>query len=661
MSEEKIDVKKLTVSQAIELLLDGKIKKAELEDVFDRDDLFKKLSYKELENLLYRQSKESSLLPRELKIKSKDILHQYGRNINGAQLMDLAHKGYVSEADVLKALYRGAVLEALVEAKPAKEEDKKAPSKEEQDDEEVKEEEPEKIKPIEKKEEEQRQEQEETELVSPEILDKETVKDFFTSNRLVKMFFANKLTREFTDAYEDAFKNDQVFNDKKSKEIIKELKEIFGENLQALYVVLMRFHFRGMLLTEDIKGVIQTELFTEKVLEQTVDYDVIDKDGNVLYSYKKETEKRVKLLPGETSLEEEEQEEEPVTYPILEPVTKEEIVDAYRDETIDDELFTMFFTENELLQMFKQKKVSIRVFTLFSAQRIKKEVIRAYNEGYVSFEEIMELFFEYDGLTTEELKDVIDNIPKKVAISRYITDKTDVKKINELYRNRLISFRDLSILRYQLYISEEDFARISQCIDKDEFYESIQSKVFHTNVVEEKEDEEVESEEAPKAELFNTEITLFTKVIGIPEEELETISVIDSKDDDGNPTTLDGYKIIPDKKDGLVIIGKFDYVSPIYVMTYEEAAYFLRSRGEDDSYIYDDLMFVQRLEQNEQIRVVEHDEKMAQTIVQAMCELSEEANERYLDDEQYMLEVLEYIREIDEKYVEMIKETNNNM
>ena len=144
--------------------------------------------------------------------------------------------------------------------------------------------------------------------------------------------------------------------------------------------------------------------------------------------------------------------------------------------------------------------------------------------------------------------------------------------------------------------------------------------------------------------------------------EIEKISVIYSKGINGEATLLDGYHIISDKRDGLVIFGKFDYSSPIYVMTYEEAAYYLRSKdGIDQYYIYEDLLFSERLANNEQIRVVEHDENMAKTIVQAMCELSEEARSRYIDDEQYMQEVLEYIKTIDENYVEMIKESNNNM
>ena len=81
MSEEKIDIKKLTVSKALELFLQGKFSKKELKDAFDIDDLFKSLSYKELEDLLYSQRKNVSIYPKELRIKSGDILYQYGRSM----------------------------------------------------------------------------------------------------------------------------------------------------------------------------------------------------------------------------------------------------------------------------------------------------------------------------------------------------------------------------------------------------------------------------------------------------------------------------------------------------------------------------------------------------------------------------------------------------
>ena len=41
MSEEKIDVKKLTISKAITLFLEGKISKKDLKESFDKDDLIK--------------------------------------------------------------------------------------------------------------------------------------------------------------------------------------------------------------------------------------------------------------------------------------------------------------------------------------------------------------------------------------------------------------------------------------------------------------------------------------------------------------------------------------------------------------------------------------------------------------------------------------------
>ena len=410
----------------------------------------------------------------------------------------------------------------------------------------------------------------------------------------------------------------------------------------------------------------------------------------------------------------------------MEPLTEDEIIDAYRDSKIDGELFKKIFTMEELLDMYKYKKISIKVFSLFNQNIRKSEILKAYKEGYIHLEEIMELFFYYDGISAKELKSIINEMPQKVSIIRFITINTGFEKIFELYKNKLIDFNMLCLLKYQDYISEIQFKQIRGVVDKEEFYDDIKTKVFYTSKIldihEEKipmiESEEVvpvletyeekaselepdedetpelepDEDEAPELELdedetpvleleevekpllesedkkeesiveiSDSERVLLTKVLGISEEEIQSISLIESKDENGNPTMLDGYQVISDKTDGLVIFGKFDYSSPIFVMTYEEASYFFTSKEDEEVYISNELMFVQRLENNEQIRVVEHDDNMGKTIVQALCDLSETARSRYIDDEQYMLEVNEYIRTIDEKYREMVNESNNNM
>ena len=83
--------------------------------------------------------------------------------------------------------------------------------------------------------------------------------------RLLKMFFAHKMTREFAEAYEEAFKDDYEHNQAKSKELIKELKDIFQDNLQALYIVVIRLHFKGMILVDDVEEMIKGEFFREKI------------------------------------------------------------------------------------------------------------------------------------------------------------------------------------------------------------------------------------------------------------------------------------------------------------------------------------------------------------------------------------------------------------
>ena len=758
MSEEKIDAKKLTISKAIDLFLEGKISKDDMKDAFDKRSLFK-LDSRKLEDVLYIQKKDSSKFPKKLRIKSSDIVYEYGRTLSSGQFMNLAERGYVSEADVLKALKKSKVitiLAAVAEKESKVEADKKEgqnkDKREEKGDtkdsknslEDEKEEESEKLDDnnVQVKTEQIKPDGEEKlevqEFSEDDILTKERVSSFFSADRLLKMFFAKKMTKEFTEAYEDAFKGDDEHNQSKSKQIIKELKEIFKDNLQALYIILIRLHFRGMVLAHDIEDIIKAEFFREKIFETCDEYDVLDKEGNVIYSYK-----RVKKASKEDEKEEVEQEDSVVIlaledgkeksdasvdvsktesvldesdgaelsldlmpetedYSILEPLTKEEVIDAYKDSNIDGNLFKQFFSMSELLQMYKQRKISVKVFSLFDENKRKSEILKAYKEGYIHLEEIMELFFDYDGITAKELKSIIKEMPKKVAIVRYITFETEFKKIFELYKNKLIDFNVLCMLRDQSYISLEEFEQIRNIIDKDKFYESIELKTFYTSKLEEKsllneqivleqdsqevveenrdsqegdikKDKEVSKVESDKSddeekenkaivEISDGERMLLTKVLGISEEEIENISIIDSKDENGQPTVLDGYQIISDKKDGLVIFGKFDYESPIFVMGYEEASYFLRSRNdEDDELISDDLMFVERLETNNQVRVVEHDENMGKTILQALCDLSEVAQARYSENEQYIAEVREYIKTIDEHYIEMMRESKNNM
>lgn len=755
MSEEKIDAKKLTVSKAIDLFMDGKVSKNDLKEAFDKRSLFK-LSSKQLEDVLYMQKRDSSSFPKSLRIKSSDILYEYGRTLSAGQLMNLASKGYVSEKDVLKALKKNTVLTLLAslsekEQKSGKKDDNKSKKKADENPENLAEidEKPdaieEKADDVEDKKEEvvatesveveikgkkTESEQGENEISSTDILDKETVKSFFSVDRLIKMFFAKKMTSEFTEAYEDAFKDDNDFTASRSKDIIKELQEIFKDNLQALFIVIMRLYFKGMVFTRDVEDAIKAEFFTEKTFDVCDEYDVLDRDGNVIYSYKKSNKPQREndgqesgesavlalesstemLLGADNNIDEDVEElddETPETfdYSIMEPLTKDEIIEAYKDSRIDGDLFKRIFTMTELLQMYRHKKVSIKVFSLFDENKRKSEILKAYKEGFVHLENIMELFFYYDGISAKELKSIIKEMPQKVAIVRFITVDTGFKKIFELYKNKLIDFNTLCLLKYQNYISEAEFEQIRRMVSKDGFYNDIESKVFYTyqredkvedlgtpvvedtpievsdesadiEIVDEDSENQVdvdntdgkdgdpaeEKTDKPVVEISDSERILLTKVLGISEEEIKNISVIDSKDENGQPTTLDGYQIISDRADGLVIFGKFDYTSPIFVMTYEEAAYFLRSRDDEDGYyIYDDLMFAQRLENNEQIRIVEHDENMGKNIVQAICALSEIARSRYMDDEQYMQEVNEYIRTIDESYMEMIKESNNNM
>lgn len=758
MSEKRIDVRKLPISKVVDLFLAGKIPKSDMEDL-DKSSLFR-VSSKRLERILNAQKKNPKTFPKNLKIKSEDIIHEYGRTLSAGELMNLASQGYVSELDVLKALKKDRPL--MIMASMEKESSEKtgdgkgknppsdlviqnggvdSSSKKEKGVGELRENEPmpittqlsttelDSIKPkdgdvepveFSNVEFEEDEKPKEMEFSRTDILTRDDVKKFLSTDRLLQMFFAKKMTKEFAEAYSTVFKDDVEYNKSQSQKLIKKLKGIFDKNLQALYIVVLRLHFKGMILVDDVKDLIKAEYFREKIYQPSEDYNVLDDKGKVIYSYKR-TKSDVPEIEPEVGIEVDigaEQDEEELIdvysvedYPILEPISKDEVIDFFNDSNIGIDTLNLFFTLQELMELYKNNRVSVYVFILISREKRKDEIIKAYNEGYINLSGIMELFFYYNAITAEELKSIMKEIPKNIAIVNFITMSTELGKIKELYECYLIDYNVLIELKEQEYISQEQFEQISGFINKDAFYKRIQSQVFYTNtpqtvmptnqevldsalnVEEEKDKDKSESDDdfmdrldaligdnadssqdginaesnldrtddflEHIVEITEGERILLTRVLGVSEEEIDNISIIRSIDN-GKPTSLDGYQIISNASNGLVILGKFDFSSPIYVMTYEEAAYLLRSRDEkDEQCIYDDLMYPEVLAKNGQVRVVEHNETMGKNIVSAMCELSETAKERYSEDAQYVKEVQEMVKMLDEKYFEMMREFYN--
>lgn len=710
MSEEKIDLKKLTRSQAIDAFYAGKVSKKELEDALDKKDLFK-LRFKELEDVLYNQKKSPKMFPKELRIKSEDISKEYGRTLSGGQIMRLAEKDYITETDLLKALGKSELLMFLEVEEMQKEDEEENQEKDKSDDgksEVKKEEQEEKVEEVSLSETKIESLQVEDKKLSKKILEKEDVDGFFSAKRLTQMYFAKKMTKEFTEVYQEAFKDEPEYSERKSREIIDELKSIFKDNVHALYIVMMRLHLKGFITGHDIITDIDIEFFKEKAFKDSGIYEVLDKDGNVLYSYNapevaivseepmqdeaepkqvseeviQDEENKTLEIPVDTekteepleveesdSLEPVEEEPEEIIdemetipetedYPVIEPLTEEEIIEAFRDEFIDSEVFKRFFTFSELMHMYKTRKLPVKVFALIEDDKRVDEIIKAYDEDNIHLEGIMELYFYYNAISGKGLKRIIKNLPKRVSLLRYIGVNISIDKVFELYENELIDFNALTLLKDQGYISEETYNKIRLYVDKVRFYDSIKNKEFRTNKKEDDIEKDVENPENntsnPLVEMSDQEKVLLSKVVGITDEELENASIIRSEDEDGNKTKLDGYQVISDSNDGLVIFGKFDYASPIFVMTFEEAAYFFRNRDEDDlSLIYDDLLYRERFENNSQIAIVEHDENMGTKLLEVLSLLSEEARQRYSDDQKYLEEVKEYIRSIDEKYKEL--------
>ena len=75
-------------------------------------------------------------------------------------------------------------------------------------------------------------------------------------------------------------------------------------------------------------------------------------------------------------------------------------------------------------------------------------------------------------------------------------------------------FNVLYLLRCQEFITESEYTEIRTLVNKDEFYASIESRVFYTR----KPEEENQLSGKCKVEISDTERVLLSKVMGISEE-----------------------------------------------------------------------------------------------------------------------------------------------
>lgn len=358
---------------------------------------------------------------------------------------------------------------------------------------------------------------------------------------------------------------------------------------------------------------------------------------------------------------------------------KNNLFDFYKLNILDGKYVKEFFDDEFLERTELDEKTLIKLFNdgiapLDSIQKdmSKEELFKLIEQGLspealkslseeeladalidekVSFEDLMKVYLETDQISLETLKILIELAEVKEELSVYIDDNSRVEKVEELFSKLIISFQELTDLKDKQIIDEDTYNRLKETVDAKKFYEELeQTRVIHLDA----QSDEVEVShtgsriKGSRKKQSNTDFELEADMIKelLYVEDIEKAAVIENKDDRGNTTSLDGYRVIPVEKYGLVILEKFEAENAMFIMPYQQAAFFFdktNPQSKRKRVIREDMS---------QVKVVVHSANFAKNALDAVCELSDSARQELKPKRRYIEEARLYIDTMREKYDE---------
>lgn len=533
-----------------------------------KEDLFH-LKYETLIAIL----SENEKFPGDLRITSKDIINQYGRNITGNVLYKLINYGYVQDEDVIDVISINEVLRRV-------------------------------------------------DYDEDFIFDDTEVSSFYNAPKIMSMYRKGKLTPEFVSKYKNGLKleENQALYNEKSEIIIYEAKKQIDfnkdfaddEKSKKLQDTILDLHRIGMCSVDAIKGKISEEYIEELYLENRLE------TGEILYFYK--------------------------------------------NGIIGDEAFAQYYSEDEIFNLYLNSKISLSDITIIKDNsKLFDKIMEAYFEEKMPIEDIMVLYFSYNVLTVSQIQEIIDISSEEIDVAHYINEETSFEKIKELFENYVIDYSSLTVFKEQGIINEEEFDTIRETIDKNRFFDNLEGKVFKV-VTDRKTKRQsrthgVNPRPEPKyKDNFTNEKELISKLLKIDNAEFQDCALIESYNENGRPTTLNNYKIIGDRKSGLVIFSKFEKENAVFVMPFYQAAFFLKEKNRDKSENSDSVEISDRMKDKaylktlNQVSVLVHTENFARNLVEAVCNLSPELEQDIRTEDGYVEEVQTYVDNMRREY-----------
>lgn len=444
-----------------------------------------------------------------------------------------------------------------------------------------------------------------------DLFGEDEILGFYSEDRLTSMFLTGNIDGEFVEKYKGLLNNDEAFN-RKSELIIEQIK----------FKIMMDTEIQGDEKEEKVQSSIlqayRVGLCTPDVLKQNIDTRYLEEQ----------------YLSGN--------------------ISETDILNLYKSGVIDKDLIKQYFSEENMFKLYLAGSLDREIIGTFENLDERDErILDAIMDEKMPVSDVALLYF--DGtLSVENLEDALEFAPEDFSLSTVIDSNTDFSKIKEMFERKIIDYSLVTDLKDSKIITEEQFEELKQTMNKEQFFDDLKGRTFKL-ITDRKSKEKVQrihgnsgdgDSPKPKKDVYKKEKELVSKILGLDslDDDLEEYATIESYNQNGRATSLNGYRVFGSRDNGLVIFEKFQKENAVFIMPFYQAAYFLNTRGQENSseVVVEDKMkdkaFLRTLNQ---VEVIMHTEYFARNLSLAACRLSPEFDEKFKADEKYKKEVQE--------------------
>ena len=441
------------------------------------------------------------------------------------------------------------------------------------------------------------------------LYDDEEVLSYYSSTRLAEMFFEGEIDVDFIEKYKSALNSPEVF-EKKSEYSIEQIKQniMFSDNIPS--------EERDEKCQQSVLEAYNLGLCTPRVLKENITPSYLEK----LY------------LRGD--------------------ISDVDILNFYRVGVVDKKLIKEYFSDEEIFELYLQGNLDRDIVSIMEDEQERDEkILEAVMDEKMPIIDVVYLYLN-GSVNIDLLEDTVEFSEQEIDFVACIDENVDFSKIKEMFERKIIDYNCVTNLKDIGIITEEQLEELKETMDKERFFDGLKGKTFKLvtsrkqegRVLGHRTDEIKEKPQEDKDERYLKEKELISKILGIDDVKgnIEAFATIESYNQSGRPTSLNGYSIFGSRDNGLVVFAKFQKNNAVFIMPFYQAAYFLNSRRQENSadvIIKDRMQDKAYLKTINQVEVVPHTEYFARNLSLAACRLSPDFAEKFNGDKRYQSEI----------------------